>query len=116
LNALEDEIQAMKAAMCAVYTYRNALLPIARLPSEVLAIIFSFAVINEPPTWKKTSSLSTSKESLGWIKVSHVSHDWRQTALECPSLWRTIFFQPDDKESRWPLEMLARSKSTLLNI
>ncbi|KAI0310781.1 hypothetical protein OF83DRAFT_1178198 [Amylostereum chailletii] len=116
LQTIQQEMEAMQAAICAVNTRRNTLIPIARLSADVLAIIFSFAVINETPTWnEKPRPYSPSMGSkLGWIKVSHVSRHWRHTALAYPSLWSIVSFQGSNL--RWTHEMLARSKAAPLTI
>jgi len=59
--------------------HRNALAPISLLPPEILARVFSLLALQEPPY--------SSKQSLGWIRATHVCWHWRQVALDYSSLW-----------------------------
>ncbi|KAI0058531.1 hypothetical protein BV25DRAFT_1788805, partial [Artomyces pyxidatus] len=100
-------------ALLAVYTRRNALLPVHILPPEILARIFQFLTIMDQPgdiTRVKTKRLV----SLGWIaSVTHVYRHWRQVALDTPRLWGRVSLRLG---SRWSDEMIARSKSAPLTI
>lgn len=62
----------------------NETLPISRLPSDVLAIIFeeSRCLLNQWPGPRRP--LPTE------VQLSHVCSRWRQVALSTPSLWTTI--------------------------
>ena len=79
-QAIDDEIISLELSIRVLKSRRNALAPISRLPPETLAAIFSFL------------SPSTNKEAfhLKWICVSHVSRQWRETALNYPRLWSHI--------------------------
>lgn len=62
----------------------NETLPIARLPSDVLAIIFeeSRYLITQWPGPRRPLPIE--------VQLSHVCSRWRQIALSTPSLWTTI--------------------------
>lgn len=63
---------------------KNETLPIARLPSDVLAIIFeeSRCLLNQWPGPQRPLPIE--------VQLSHVCSRWRQVALSTPSLWTTI--------------------------
>ncbi|KAI0044075.1 hypothetical protein FA95DRAFT_1562626 [Auriscalpium vulgare] len=96
----------MQIAVRGLAQRRNALTRIQRaLPSELLTHIFACCAASEP-------CLSDGEVRLGWIKVSHVCHQWRQTALECPRLWASI---PLPMGEAWVEEMMARSQRARLS-
>ncbi|KAG6808454.1 hypothetical protein H0H92_004060 [Tricholoma furcatifolium] len=83
------------------YKRRHNELSVAyRMPPEVLACIFSYAVGHYT--------------DLSWIKtISHISSHWRDVAVSTPSLWSTINVDYPDE---WVFEMLRRSKNVPLSI
>ncbi|KAI0045364.1 hypothetical protein FA95DRAFT_1476973, partial [Auriscalpium vulgare] len=102
---LEQDLQQLLAIKTIIDGRLNALTPIARLPSEILARIFSFAARAEPiPGGYSTSPAS---KRMGWIKVTHVCHYWREVALAHPALWERVSFSIGPE---WTEELLARSK------
>ena len=84
----------------------NGLMPISLLPPEVLARVFRFLVLEEPPCSRELD--------LGRIRATHVCRFWRQVALGDSSLWATISGIPTDTELI--SEMLARSRDAPLDI
>ncbi|TFY82631.1 hypothetical protein EWM64_g1381 [Hericium alpestre] len=100
LKTLDNELAAVHLAMCSLRTRRNALLPISSLPPEVLARIFHFYSVAEPPPYRRPPQI-------GWIIVTHVCRAWRDTALQQPYLWSeaTTGLGP-----KWLERMLARAK------
>jgi len=84
---------------------RGVVTPISVLPPELLARIFRFYALEEPP-W------SGSVQKLGWITVTHVCQRWRQVALGDSSLWARITgISPN---SKWISEMLVRARNAPL--
>ncbi|KAG9314915.1 hypothetical protein JVU11DRAFT_4023 [Chiua virens] len=63
---------------------KNETLPISKLPSDVLSIIFeeSRCLLNEWPGPRRPLPIE--------VQLSHVCSRWRQVALSTPSLWTTI--------------------------
>jgi hypothetical protein len=112
-------MDALQNAICTIKSHLNTLLPISRLPHEVIATIFHWLSVIEPycfrerPPWP----LST-PERLGWIKATHVCSYWRQIGLETPSLWSTVAvdFNAASHACIWPKEILQRSKEAPLFI
>ncbi|KAI0059888.1 hypothetical protein BV25DRAFT_1788142, partial [Artomyces pyxidatus] len=89
---------------------RNASASIAILFPELLARIFEFLVLAQPPSRQKW----TRRAILGWIPLTtHTSHHWRQVALAHPVLWRRISF---DIGSIWAREMVERAKAVPLTL
>ncbi|KAF8216649.1 hypothetical protein K438DRAFT_399956 [Mycena galopus ATCC 62051] len=82
-------------------TQQNELVPIARLPPEILADIFIRCV----PT-----SIRRLYGDLGWLNLTRVSSQWRNVALACPDFWSTLIFS----RPKWTPVMLARSKMASL--
>ncbi|KAF9466020.1 hypothetical protein BDZ94DRAFT_1306731 [Collybia nuda] len=73
-------------------------LNVPRLPPEILALIFEFFV--------SAYRLKTAGYiSIMWIAISHVSREWRETALSLPKIWRYI----DLTYPTWAYQMLERS-------
>ncbi|KAI0051928.1 hypothetical protein FA95DRAFT_1618635, partial [Auriscalpium vulgare] len=79
----EDE--AMSVARLALREQRNSLVPVGRLPTEIIRNIFTLSSeidrpwIHECPTTK-----------IGWLTVTHICQRWRHVALEHPGLWTHI--------------------------
>jgi hypothetical protein len=80
-QAILDEINSSKAFTRALNSRHNELVPISRLPCEVLAAIFSFLSVF---AWNEGSDF------LAWIYVAHVCRRWRETALNHPRFWSHI--------------------------
>ncbi|KAI0055567.1 hypothetical protein BV25DRAFT_1783242, partial [Artomyces pyxidatus] len=91
----------MAAALNSLDVHINALSPISRLPSEILAHIFLYCAA-ESTTWWKNGIWK------GWAAVTHVCRWWRHVALGNPRLWRHIDL-PLSKP--WAQEMISRAKS-----
>ena len=82
LSAIDEEIDASRHLTDTLLSHRNAIAPISALPPELLARVFHFHALVEPP-W-------SSMQNLGWIRVTHVCRQWRHVALDDLSLWATI--------------------------
>ncbi|KAF8266029.1 hypothetical protein EI94DRAFT_1734100 [Lactarius quietus] len=108
LSEIEKEIDATKALLTSLLMRRNNLTPVFLLPPELLARIFHFHTLAEPPWHGVTSN------KLGWIIDTHVCRHWRQVALDHASLWATISGFP--LSLRWISEQLSRTKNSPLAI
>ncbi|KAK7049336.1 hypothetical protein VNI00_005937 [Paramarasmius palmivorus] len=100
LEVVDEEIEKTRKHLLGLQSYHNSLLPICRLPDEVLALILKFCVTPTPGSQP------------AWIRVTHICRHWRRAALECPSMWDT----PDFDHPRWAREMLSRAKAAPLRI
>ncbi|KAI0056525.1 hypothetical protein BV25DRAFT_1572924 [Artomyces pyxidatus] len=92
--------------------------PIARIPAELLLIIFKICATQDPPSSKRAPKLSDASGSeavvpLGWILVTHVCRHWRQVALDDASIWGRVDFLLGPQ---WGQEMLIRSKSAPITV
>ena len=85
---------------------RYGFTPISLLPPEVLARVFHFLLLEEPPF--------PIERDLGWRRATHVCRFWRQVALDDSSLWGTISGITTNAELI--SEMLARSRDAPLDI
>lgn len=106
LSAIEKEIDATRALMASLLMRRNSLTPVFLLPPELLARVFHFHALVEPP-WSNLNKL-------GWINVTHVCRHWRQVALDHASLWARISGFP--LNTTWVIEQLSRAKNAPLVI
>ena len=87
-------------------TLRNTLAPVFVLPPEVLARVFHFLSLEEPPF--------SGKQNLGWIRATHVCRFWREVALGDSSLWARISGRPTNL--KLVSGMLARTRNAPLDI
>lgn len=101
-------IQTHQDAVLKLHSRWNDLVPIAKLPPEILSEIFithvkSYVVIDNWDDWHPRH----------WIAFSHVCRHWRKVALDCPTLWSSInlYSGPD-----CILEFLSRTKEAPLRI
>src|ERR1019366_7937030 len=101
--AISAEVDAARQLLCSL---RNALAPISLLPPEILARVFHFLTLEEPPC--------SGEQNLGWIRATHVCRLWRQVALGDSSLWAKISGIPTNTERI--SEMLARARNAPLDI
>jgi hypothetical protein len=104
IEALDKEILQLRRAMHALQRKRNALLPVARLPSEVLTEVFLYVVLQDHNSGRPGV----------WVNYafSQTSHHLRKVALACPLLWSFLF-------ARTPAltgEMLRRSRDCALQV
>jgi hypothetical protein len=76
---IDDETNS--PSTCALKSSHDELSPISRLPPEILAAIFAFL---PPSAWNKED------DHLARIRITHVCHRWRATALDYPLLWSHI--------------------------
>ncbi|KAH9950055.1 hypothetical protein B0H21DRAFT_881447 [Amylocystis lapponica] len=100
---LDQEISQMEQSLYSLKAHRNSLVPIFRLPPELISEIF----IAHARDRKDTSS-----EDCSWIRVTHVCHHWRTIALQCPRLWTLITL----KNTPWVAHSLTYSKNVPLVI
>jgi hypothetical protein len=99
---IDKEIQDAYELARKLRTNKNTLAYFSRLPTEIIARIFT-----------TLAHYSSNHGSLSWIRsVTAVCGHWRAIALECPNLWSTIIFA----SPIWVEEMLKRSKMAPLTI
>ncbi|TFK61086.1 hypothetical protein BDN72DRAFT_965374 [Pluteus cervinus] len=101
IEKVEAQIRVLHHYIQRLGVARNALLPINRLPPDVLLDIF--ALVGK--TWDIHATRSM-------LKLTWVSHRWREFALSCPSLWTVITDSNLNRTKRW----LARSRSVPLSV
>ncbi|KAI0055407.1 hypothetical protein BV25DRAFT_1921840 [Artomyces pyxidatus] len=85
LQADSQEVAQSQEANSSIPESQHSLSPIAKVPFELLALLFLFYVRLEPPR--------TSREHwqrLGWIKIASVCRRWRNVALSSANLWTQI--------------------------
>jgi F-box-like len=104
IRSIDNDIESLKASMRALQSRRNSLASISRLPPEAMANIFSFLSSPGRPT---LPSPTAKHDRLGWLRVAHVCHLWREIALNQPRFWSHIDFA---LTSAGIAEMLTRAK------
>lgn len=107
LQAINCEIQVLEDSIRESKCRRNALVPISRLPPEVLSLIFSLLSFS-------AAHNKSDRHVSSLLRVTHVCRLWRDTALNCPHPWSHINFT---KLSRVVItEMLSRAKMAPLHL
>jgi hypothetical protein len=107
LRRTVEEITRLMSSICDLRFQSNTLLPISRLPTEILAEIFVHGARDH-----HEHHHSPTKGVPEWVNISYVCRQWYDVALNCPTLWSHIFVA----SQRWTEELLARSKQTPLKI
>ncbi|TFY67015.1 hypothetical protein EVG20_g4099 [Dentipellis fragilis] len=83
----------------------NATRAAVSLPLEILVLIFSNLLSSSPP--KKGAGIE-----LGWIRVTHVCHRWREAAISAAILWTRI----TDLGPEWTRVSLERAGNAPLRL
>jgi hypothetical protein len=104
LQAIDDEIKSLEESIRTLRYRRNALVPISSLPTEVITTIFSF--------FHLSTFTSGKPDPLAWLRVTHVSHQRREIALNQPLFWNHVNFTT--LSSAGAAEILARAKTAPL--
>ncbi|KAI0050431.1 hypothetical protein FA95DRAFT_624548 [Auriscalpium vulgare] len=94
---------------------RNALLPIARIPSDTLLIIFSLLAADLKHSLIDAPS-SYQLEDLSWVTVTHVCRYWRHVAIQNARLWADNLIVPFLFGKRWVPTFLSRAEQAPLTI
>ncbi|KZV66774.1 hypothetical protein PENSPDRAFT_736941 [Peniophora sp. CONT] len=84
--------RALSMEMC---TRANDLAPVSRLPREILVMIATILIVDDPihPPKRLLSFITVPsqiiyyKGCLGWVKLTHVCRSWRAVLLGAHSLW-----------------------------
>ena len=120
INTLEDQIISTEnGTLCSeelqlvflanLRGKSNSLLPVFRLPPEILEVIFIHGACDyyeNNHRGRFTSCVPT------WVNVSYVCSYWRNIALNSPTLWGYHF----NVSQRWTEELLLRSKQAPLKM
>lgn len=84
--SLQDQLSCI---VTATNSLRNAMLPVNRLPAEILTLIFHEI---SPTIFTHVSARSTHCKHSGALTViTHVCRRWREIALNQSSLWTSIY-------------------------
>ncbi|KAI0047450.1 hypothetical protein FA95DRAFT_1679051 [Auriscalpium vulgare] len=88
-SALRREESEILAALQTVRARINALLPITRLPPEIICLIILYHSQIDP-FFVEDEEDDIRSASIGWIRSTHVCRRWRQIALAHSVLWSCI--------------------------
>lgn len=114
-----DEIDSFVTQLqLQVRTLRNFLLPVHALPLEILSDIFSTHSTSPPLHSPSLSDIAVKARPSQVLPITHVCKHWRNTALGCTSLWRSIVFKPagGPHPYRFQDECLLRSSGAPLDV
>ncbi|TFK29648.1 hypothetical protein FA15DRAFT_284248 [Coprinopsis marcescibilis] len=112
----QEELDAYLASLIFV---RNRLLPVSRLPPEILSKIFYIARRESPGSfmnsdiWGGPTPPGHIERSKYWFRVSQVCKYWRQITMDDPKFWTMLDTEDSDE---WINAMLERSRDALLSI
>lgn len=113
LQASHDElVRVMRNLQARAARIQNGKAPVARLPPDVLVMVFE-ECRHMNPQW--TGVLSLLRQLPIEVRLSHVCSQWRAVALSTPSLWSSIHFPFELKEESLH-EYLKRSEGSLLQV
>ncbi|EIM83706.1 uncharacterized protein STEHIDRAFT_140791 [Stereum hirsutum FP-91666 SS1] len=116
-DAIDDEIEGLYKTILLMKAQRNALAPVLRLPPELLCRIMLFFRSIERPTILDSARINPramQHNRLGWIRLTHVSRQWRTLALGLPHLWNEIHL--DVFGITWCQELVSRSRDVPLKL
>ncbi|KAI0046186.1 hypothetical protein FA95DRAFT_1413846 [Auriscalpium vulgare] len=91
----------------------NALLPIARIPPDILITIFSLLAAGLKDVFINESY---KLEGLDWLAVTHVCRSWRHVAIQDARLWADNLIVPFLFGQRWVSTFLSRAQQAPLTI
>ncbi|KAG6823414.1 hypothetical protein H0H92_010293 [Tricholoma furcatifolium] len=106
---IQKHIEAYESRICYYKTRHNALTVTCRIPTEVLASIFSNVVRDDVEDYADARSV----QHYCTKTFSHICSHWREVALSTPTLWSTIDL---GDAPAWALEMLQHSKTVPLSV
>lgn len=110
IKSVETEVMKHRAAIVRLQIHRNSLLPVAKLPAELLGEIF---LSNLFASGVEDFAYPAKLDSRPcWIDVSHVSHRWREVALHTPRLWSYV----GTDNPGWLEASISRSKAVPLHV
>src|SRR5712672_3754795 len=110
-RVIDKNLGKLEKSALALRLRRNALVPISRLPPEVLEIILSFLCL---PDIFELPMTGGKLDYLAWLRVSHVCHRWREIALNQPRFWSRINF--NTLTFTGATQVLSRSKMAPLEL
>ncbi|KAI0314629.1 hypothetical protein OF83DRAFT_1063517, partial [Amylostereum chailletii] len=99
IQDLHNLIRAQEATIRALKQQHNDLVPIARLPTELLELIFTIVCESSYHSYHHGRFYPR------WVYLSFVCRHWRAVALGYPRLWSRI----DDLPYKWLFEFIERS-------
>ncbi|KAF8647769.1 hypothetical protein AX16_006548 [Volvariella volvacea WC 439] len=92
---IDATISSLEAQLLDLRKRRNRLMPLSKLPPELINDILSHLVDLNVSESEKAISVSMSKENslriFRWLPVTHFCAQWRQLALTHSSLWTHIW-------------------------
>ena len=113
VEAIDKKIAADTKLIVELKILRNSFLPVARLPAEILSIIFVLCVRIMAPV-HDLQAVKTWRPSCKWIAVSLVCQRWREVALSTTAMWTTFHVGGSNHQAIW--SFIRRSKQAPLSI
>ncbi|KAI4524200.1 hypothetical protein K525DRAFT_267242 [Schizophyllum commune Loenen D] len=97
-DALDSQLEATRAQLCAIAAYRNLFVPISRLGDDILCEIFNWVVREYP---QNTPAFRD------WSYLMLVCRRWRIIAISNPILWRHIYVGGEQRDI-WPSRLYTQ--------
>ncbi|KAF8647498.1 hypothetical protein AX16_006703 [Volvariella volvacea WC 439] len=113
---IDEEIARSYERIRHLRALRNTLVPVARLPDELLLkIIFAHRSQHEADIVQQFGDDEYFPTlSYSWLSITHVCHHWRMVALECPNLWTKMYIR--NNHSNWLDDFIQRSQSAPISL
>lgn len=92
-------------------SHRNAIVPVDKIPPEILSYIFSFCT-PQFEGFQDFGGGSKVEPDRRWLAFSHICSSWRQLALADPTLWTC----PNFSDTEFAEAMMKRAGSVMLQI
>ncbi|KAG9034644.1 hypothetical protein FRB95_012964 [Tulasnella sp. JGI-2019a] len=108
LKTFGDDLQRRYSAEA---RHHNTLLPISRLPNDILVDIFT--LVSDMDDWYMESNYSGGGEMIALARLLLVCHEWKGIVSNAPSLWAYI---SSNRPDRVNFEILARADQVPLHI
>ncbi|VDB87176.1 unnamed protein product [Peniophora sp. CBMAI 1063] len=92
MDELDVKIRVLEVRLVELNRERNARMPIAVLPDEILHTIFTyFPPILPLPEGYERNSFSVTRPPT-WFAITHTCHRWRTISCSSPLLWSNVTF------------------------
>ncbi|TFK66162.1 hypothetical protein BDN72DRAFT_844713 [Pluteus cervinus] len=98
---IDQEIAELRSRIRILNSRRNHLLPIARIPPELITQIFSFTQGRNPG--------EIDYKYYDWTVVTQISSEWRNIAISSPELWTRMVQKGSGQLSQWAITSFSRS-------
>ncbi|TFK65480.1 hypothetical protein BDN72DRAFT_845541, partial [Pluteus cervinus] len=86
IKEIDLEVQNLQESTRSLSSFRNTWTTVHHLPPEILTLLFMFV----QRVWYQSNRTTSQVRHFEWVAVMHVCQQWRNVALESPTLWSYI--------------------------